>query len=88
MTKSTATSSPVPSNPPGGNPLAGGTKPVVPLAMRPVFRSVEDRTVNGVHVPRGWTAFSWADRLLYMARVCIHPGRAAELREWARKLNE
>ena len=65
-----------------------GPDGTVPLAMRPVFRSAEARTVNGVHVPRGWTVASWADRLLYMARACIHPGRAAELREWARKFNE
>ena len=34
-------------------------------------------------VPRGWTPAAWVDRLRYLAGVCMHPGRAAELREWA-----
>ena len=44
---------------------------------------LESREVNGVIVPAGWTVASWVDRLRYMARVCMHPKRAAELTEWA-----
>ena len=40
-------------------------------------------------VPEGWSRGCWADRLRYLAEACegMHPERARELREWARKVN-
>ena len=56
-----------------------------PLCMNPdILR--EPRTVNTVRVPAGWSVASWAVRLRYMAGVCTSPVRAAELREWAERL--
>ena len=31
----------------------------------------------------GWTRPDWIERLRYLAGICIHAGRAQELREWA-----
>ena len=37
-------------------------------------------------MPDGWTPGTWAERLRYLAGVCIHAGRAAELRAWAEQV--
>jgi hypothetical protein len=41
-----------------------------------------------VMVPDGWSTESWIDHLRYMARICMHQDRAAELRAWADGLEQ
>ena len=58
------------------------------VAIDPVTHAAHPRRVGDFDVPFGWAVASWIDRLRFLARVCIHPGRAAELCEWADGLEQ
>ena len=42
-----------------------------------------DPVADYYEVPDGWTRQSWAERLRYLASICVNSRRAAELVEWA-----
>ena len=70
---------PIPPEPPTNLALEAAAPPVVD----PVTRAAPPRKVGEFDVPFGWSVVSWIDRLRYLARACVHPQRAMELREWA-----
>jgi len=45
--------------------------------------SVVEKPSQRYEVPAGWSRERWVARLRYLAGICVHPGRAAELTEWA-----
>ena len=61
-------------------------KPELLVLLR--ARGGEDRNQTSFYeVPEGWSTESWIKRLRYLAGVCVHAGRATELREWAEALD-
>ena len=60
----------------------------VQVVIDPVTHAAPPRRVGDFDVPFGWAVASWIDRLRFLARVCIHPCRAAELCEWADGLEQ
>lgn len=67
--------------------IVRGPKQCEPLAKR-ILEAKPDvvriiRARDRYDVPDGWTRERWAARLRYLAGVCDHAGRAAELRAWA-----
>ena len=64
-------------------PMSLALKAPAPPVVDPVTRAAPPRKVGGFDVPFGWSVASWVDRLRYLARACILPQRAMELREWA-----
>ena len=84
VAKEKAERPPTPPQPPTSSASQAPAQPVV----NPATGVPAPRRVGGFDVPFCWTVASWIDRLRYLAHVCIHPRRAAELREWADGLEQ
>lgn len=58
----------------------------VPADLRARMVEYKPEMLRLLWIPDGWTRQGWIERLRYMAGVCIHPERAAELRAQAAAL--